>query len=165
MGIRGIIDVEQGSRCTIYRQKEMDGLVINFIDYPNLGICVGFNEGIASIYGAVYLFCFSIRNWYNSAFARCFFMKMGAPPKKQWIHLIVLGILQTAIVFLLVMYGLSFVGAGKSSVLLYSMPIWSSILAVKFLNEKITGAKMIGLGLGMVGLFMILGWDLWEVGS
>lgn len=90
-----------------------------------------------------------------------FFMKMGAPPKKQWIHLIVLGILQTAIVFLLVMYGLSFVGAGKSSVLLYSMPIWSSILAVKFLNEKITGAKMIGLGLGMVGLFMILGWDLW----
>lgn len=90
-----------------------------------------------------------------------FLMRNGIPPKEQWIHLIILGILQTTIVFLLVMYGLTFVDAGKSSVLLYSMPIWSSILAVKFLKEKITVAKIVGLGLGLLGLFMILGWDLW----
>ncbi|MFZ3576836.1 DMT family transporter [Virgibacillus sp. DJP39] len=91
-----------------------------------------------------------------------FLIGKGLPPKKHWMHLFVLGILQTAIVFLLVMYGLRFVDAGKSSVLLYSMPIWSSLLAVKFLNEKITGAKMLGLGLGMLGLLLILGWDLWS---
>ncbi|ASK62665.1 EamA family transporter [Virgibacillus phasianinus] len=90
-----------------------------------------------------------------------YLMRTKAPPKKNWIHLIVLGILQTSIVFLLVMYGLSFVGAGKASVLLYSMPIWSTILAVRFLQEKVTGAKITGLGLGMLGLLMILGWDLW----
>ncbi|MBP1971217.1 drug/metabolite transporter (DMT)-like permease [Virgibacillus natechei] len=88
-------------------------------------------------------------------------MKIGLPPKRYWKHLIIVGILQTSIVFLLVMYGLEFVDAGKSSVLLYSMPMWSSLLAVKFLGEKITPVRMTGLLIGMLGLLTILGWDIW----
>ncbi len=85
----------------------------------------------------------------------------GFPLKKYWKQLLIQGILQTSIVFLLVMYGLRFVDAGKSSVLLYSMPMWSSLLAAKFLNEKLTPAKFIGLLIGMMGLLTILGWDIW----
>ncbi|MFC2949345.1 DMT family transporter [Virgibacillus sediminis] len=88
-------------------------------------------------------------------------MKIGLPPKEYWKHLVIVGILQTAIVFLLVMYGLTFVDAGKSSVLLYSMPMFSSLLAVKFLGEKLTPAKLIGLTIGMIGLLTIMGWDIW----
>ncbi|GAA0500910.1 DMT family transporter [Salinibacillus aidingensis] len=88
-------------------------------------------------------------------------MRIGLPPKDKWGHLLVAGILQTSIVFLFVMYGLRFVDAGKSSVLLYSMPIWSSILAAKFLKEKVPRMKMIGLGMGLIGLLTILGWDIW----
>src|SRR5699024_12719079 len=69
--------------------------------------------------------------------------------------------LQTAAVFLLVMYGLKFVEAGKSSVLLYSMPLWSSLLAVKYLGEKLSSKQLIGLFIGMFGLLTILGWDIW----
>ncbi|WP_188454182.1 DMT family transporter [Virgibacillus oceani] len=87
--------------------------------------------------------------------------KKGLPPKRYWRQLVILGILQTSIVFLLVMYGLRFVDAGKSSVLLYSMPMWSSILAVKFLDEKFTPAKFLGLFIGMIGLLTVLGWDIW----
>ncbi|WP_077328110.1 DMT family transporter [Virgibacillus siamensis] len=87
-------------------------------------------------------------------------LKMKKPPKGMWKHLIIQGILQTAIVFLLVMYGMQFVGAGKSSVLLYSMPLWSSIFAVKLLGEKVNPGKMIGLTAGMLGLLTILGWDV-----
>jgi len=87
--------------------------------------------------------------------------KMGLPPKRYWKHLIIVGVLQTSIVFLLVMFALRFVDAGKSSVLLYSMPIWSSIFAAKFLKEKITPAKWTGLSIGMLGLLTILGWDIW----
>ncbi|WP_404454479.1 DMT family transporter [Virgibacillus necropolis] len=87
--------------------------------------------------------------------------KKGVPPKSMWKHLIILGILQTSIVFLLVMYGLRFVDAGKSSVLLYSMPLWSSIFAAKYLGEKITPAKTTGLLIGMLGLLTIMGWDIW----
>lgn len=89
------------------------------------------------------------------------FLKVGFPPRESWKHLLVVGLLQTAIVFLLVMFALKFVDAGKSSVLLYSMPIWSSILATKFLHEKITPAKLTGLFLGMLGLLAILGGDIW----
>ncbi|MYL40280.1 DMT family transporter [Virgibacillus salexigens] len=88
-------------------------------------------------------------------------MKVGLPPKQYWKHIFVIGILQTAIVFLLVMYGLRFVDAGKSSVLLYSMPMWSSLLAAKYLNERLTLAKSSGLIIGMLGLLTILGWDIW----
>ncbi|WP_231514767.1 DMT family transporter [Oceanobacillus salinisoli] len=88
-------------------------------------------------------------------------LKIGIPPKQYWKHLFIIGMLQTAVVFLLVMFALKFVEAGKSSVLLYSMPMWGSILAAKFLGEKLTARKMTGLIIGMAGLFTILGWDLW----
>jgi len=87
-------------------------------------------------------------------------MKVGLPPRNQWKHLIILGILQTSIVFLLVMYGLEFVDAGKSSVLLYSMPIWSSLLASLILKEKPTRPQVLGLGMGVIGLIAIVGIDL-----
>lgn len=90
-----------------------------------------------------------------------FALRKGLPPKKYWKHFIVIGMLQTSIVFLLVMFALKFVDAGKSSVLLYSMPMFSSLLAVKFLNEKLTIWKIAGLMTGMLGLLTILGWDLW----
>ncbi|RKQ35887.1 DMT family transporter [Oceanobacillus halophilus] len=87
--------------------------------------------------------------------------KVGLPPKTYWRHLMIIGVLQTSIVFLLVMFALRFVEAGKSSVLLYSMPMWSSLLAVRFLGEKLTRRKIIGLLIGMIGLLTILGWDIW----
>ncbi|MFC4557581.1 DMT family transporter [Virgibacillus kekensis] len=90
-------------------------------------------------------------------------MRAGKPPRDMWKHLIVVGMLQTAIVFLLVMYGMQFVNAGKSSVLLYSMPLWSTVFAVKMLGERVTAFKAVGLGIGMVGLLTILGWDVFVV--
>lgn len=87
-------------------------------------------------------------------------VKAGKPPRSMWKHLIVVGLLQTTIVFTFVMYGMQFVDAGKSSVLLYSMPLWSSLFAVKILGEKITSGKLFGLAVGMLGLVTILGWDI-----
>ncbi|MEI3607373.1 DMT family transporter [Pseudogracilibacillus sp. SE30717A] len=88
-------------------------------------------------------------------------LKVGVPPKKYWKPLIIVGLLQTSAVFILVMYGLGFVDAGKSSVLLYSMPMWSSLLAIKFLRERLTIKQILGLFIGMVGLLTVLGWDIW----
>ncbi|SFB32416.1 Threonine/homoserine efflux transporter RhtA [Lentibacillus halodurans] len=90
-------------------------------------------------------------------------LKKAKPARNMWKHLIIVGILQTTIVFTFVMYGMQFVDAGKSSVLLYSMPLWSSIFAVKILGEEITGGKFLGLVVGMLGLVTILGWDIFFV--
>ncbi|GEN45073.1 DMT family transporter [Alkalibacillus haloalkaliphilus] len=89
------------------------------------------------------------------------FFKVGLPERKYWKHLFIVGLLQTAIVFLLVMYGLKFVEAGKSSILLYSMPIWSSLLAMFILKDRLIKPQVVGLAVGLIGLLTILGWDLW----
>ena len=88
--------------------------------------------------------------------------RLGLPKKEYWLPLIILGLMQTTIVFGLVMYGLRFVGAGESSVLLYSMPMWSSILAAKVLGEKMTPGRFLGLVLAMAGLCVIVGWDVFK---
>ena len=107
-----------------------------------------------------YIFLVSFWNWNNYYVYILFIFKIGFPDKKYWKHLFINGLLQTAAVFLLVMFAMKFVDAGKSSVLLYSMPIWSSFLAVKFLGEKLNLPKFVGLLLGLIGLIFIVGWDL-----
>mgnify|MGYP001179515256 FL=1 len=87
------------------------------------------------------------------------FSKQHIPLKKYWKQLFIQGFLQTTVVFILVMFSLQFVGAGKSSVLLYSMPIWGSLLAAHFLKEKLSVTGIIGLILGFFGLLLIIGWD------
>lgn len=92
-------------------------------------------------------------------------LRLGMPEKRYWKHLFIIGLLQTAAVFLFVMFAMEFVDAGKSSVLLYSMPIWSSLLAAKFLQEKLNFLKMIGLFLGFIGLIFIVGWDIFNISN
>jgi drug/metabolite transporter (DMT)-like permease len=73
--------------------------------------------------------------------------------------LFVLGSLQTTFPFALVMYAMNFVEAGKTSVLLYTMPIWSTLLASPFLHEKLNRNKVIGMVTGALGLLIIVGAD------
>lgn len=87
------------------------------------------------------------------------FLKKLRPPKQALKNLMILGIFQTTFVFLLVMFGMQFVEAGKSSVLLYSMPIWSAVLAQVILKEDITGLKWLGIVVGSSGLTFMIGWD------
>lgn len=89
------------------------------------------------------------------------FRKSRLPKREHLPGFLIVGILQTTLVFLLVMYGMHFVEAGKSSVLLYSMPIWSSLLASKFLGERLNVRKVIGVLSGGAGLCFIMGWDVW----
>ncbi|WP_246247650.1 DMT family transporter [Piscibacillus halophilus] len=86
-------------------------------------------------------------------------LRVGRPPRHAIPHLIVVGILQTSIVFILVMYALKFIDAGKSSLLLYSMPLWSGLLAAVFLKERISPLRWGGVGLGVAGLLIVMGSD------
>jgi drug/metabolite transporter (DMT)-like permease len=89
--------------------------------------------------------------------------KVPMPKREDWRYLGLLGLFQTSFVFLLIMYGLLFIGAGKSSVILYSFPIWSMILAHYYLKEQVTGRKVWGLILGAIGLLCIMGYQTLRV--
>ncbi|WP_246031719.1 DMT family transporter [Salibacterium salarium] len=80
-------------------------------------------------------------------------------------HVIVLGLLQTFAVFGLITYAMLFVDAGKTSIILYTMPIWSSALAAVFLKETVTRKNIVGLSLGIGGLALIIGADLYQKAS
>ncbi|MDR7246247.1 DMT family transporter [Priestia megaterium] len=57
-------------------------------------------------------------------------------------------------------YGMQFVDSGKTSVLVYTMPIFVTIISHFKLDEKINIYKMIGLIFGLLGLLFILGLEI-----
>jgi len=80
-------------------------------------------------------------------------------PGKEWPVIVMLGLCQTTLEYILLMYGMLFVTAGKASILIYSMPVWNMVLAYFFLGEVITSKKVASLCLGVLGLAMVMGWD------
>ncbi len=72
---------------------------------------------------------------------------------------LMIAILQTTLMFGLMLYGMKYVTAGKTSVLLYTMPIWTIFLVHFYLKQRLNTAKWIGVALGTTGIICILGWD------
>lgn len=94
------------------------------------------------------------------------------PQKHEWAPFFSLSLLMCVGYYALSTYGMQFVDSGISSVLVYTMPIFVSILAHFFLDEHLTLNKVIGLIIGAVGLLLIIGpqllhlsWNLSLVGE
>ncbi len=66
------------------------------------------------------------------------------------------GVLQIAGVYGLATWALVSGGAGKTSVLVYVMPIWTLIFAWIFLGERIRGMQWFAIGLSVAGMLLIL---------
>jgi drug/metabolite transporter (DMT)-like permease len=69
---------------------------------------------------------------------------------------IVIGLLQTTGFTGLLMWALQSGGAGKTSVLTYTMPFWLLLLAWAFLGERLRGTQWLAAGLALAGLLFIL---------
>jgi len=78
---------------------------------------------------------------------------------------IIVGIFQTTAMMAFIIYGMKFVTAGKTSVIVYTMPLWTSLLLHFLLKERLNNAKWIGVILGIFGTAFILGWDAISVQS
>jgi drug/metabolite transporter (DMT)-like permease len=60
----------------------------------------------------------------------------------------------------LVLFGLQQLPAGRSAILAYTMPIWTVLLSLPLLHEPLSGRKLAGLALGMIGMALLLGDDI-----
>ncbi|MCL5734887.1 MAG: EamA family transporter [Actinobacteria bacterium] len=81
------------------------------------------------------------------------------PPVKGWT--ILLGLLQTTGFSGFVMWALKNGGAGKTSVLTYTMPFWLLFMAWVLLGERVRGLQWAAVVLGLGGLVLILSpWKL-----
>tara|TARA_A100001037_G_scaffold305894_1_gene347934 strand:+ start:1034 stop:1885 length:852 start_codon:yes stop_codon:yes gene_type:complete len=66
---------------------------------------------------------------------------------------------------LCVAFGLMVVDAGRGTIIAYTMPLWATIFATIFLNERLTLARTVGLIIGLSGLLILIGPDLTSLGS
>ena len=76
------------------------------------------------------------------------------PPPLGWTMLI--GLLQTTLFVGLVITALHDTGAGKVSVLTYTMPFWLLLLAWIFLGERLRGVQWLAVGLAFAGLVLVV---------
>lgn len=70
--------------------------------------------------------------------------------------LILLGILQTTGNLGMATWALESGGAGKTAVLVYTMPFWTLVLAYLILGEQLGRRQILGSGIGLVGLGLVL---------
>jgi drug/metabolite transporter (DMT)-like permease len=86
------------------------------------------------------------------------------PKAFRWI--LVIGLLQTTGFFGLSALALETGGAGRVTVLTYTMPFWLLFLAWVFLGEKLRGLQWLAVAMAFAGLLLIVApWELRGVGS
>jgi drug/metabolite transporter (DMT)-like permease len=83
------------------------------------------------------------------------------PPPLGWVVLI--GLLQTSLFNGLATAALVVGGAGKVSVLVYTMPFWLLVLAWLFLGERLRGLQWPAIVLAFAGLILVV--RPWDIGG
>lgn len=81
-----------------------------------------------------------------------FMGRLRWPARQDWLAILSVGVFMMGIYACLNQVALQFVGAGRGSLLGYTTPIWITPIAVIFLGEKLTGLRIAGLTLGLIGL-------------
>jgi len=83
------------------------------------------------------------------------------PPFHLWTF--ILGICQTTLGTALIILALESGGAGKTSILVYTMPFWILLLAWLILGERLRGILWVPVILALLGLVLIL--EPWAMGG
>jgi drug/metabolite transporter (DMT)-like permease len=86
-------------------------------------------------------------------------------PAGRWRQLIALASCNIVGWNIFAIYGVSMLPSGRAAILGYTMPLWSALLSVWFLNEPLTRRRLIGLVLGMSGMALLIGAEFEKLGS
>ncbi|HUH91966.1 MAG TPA: DMT family transporter, partial [Casimicrobiaceae bacterium] len=94
-------------------------------------------------------------------FAFMFSARRSLRPE-SWTAVIVTGFFQTTINFGSTTMALAGGGAGRTSVLVFTMPFWTLLLAWPVLHERVRGSQWIAVALAAAGLLLVVEpWD-WQ---
>lgn len=82
-------------------------------------------------------------------------------PRGHILHLVWISLFNITGWNVFVLYGLSMLPAGRTTILAFTMPLWLIPMSVLLLHERLTGWKLAGLGIGLTGLLVLVGGE-WE---
>ena len=77
-------------------------------------------------------------------------------PPGQWSRLIASALFNITGWNLLIAFGLKYVAASRGAILAYTMPMWTVLLSMIFLHERLTGRRAFGLVFGMVAILILV---------
>jgi len=81
-------------------------------------------------------------------------------PAGQWNRVLWLAVFNIAGWNALVIIGVSLLPSGRAALLGYTMPLWSVMLSIWFLGERLTLRSVVGLLLGLAGIVVLMGGSL-----
>jgi drug/metabolite transporter (DMT)-like permease len=78
--------------------------------------------------------------------------------RQNWAWLTVVALVNTAIPFWLLSWGETRIDSGLASIIQASVPIFNAVIAfVAFHEVRVTGARLLGVGVGFVGVALLVG--------
>jgi drug/metabolite transporter (DMT)-like permease len=83
--------------------------------------------------------------------------------RQNWIQLLIIGSINSAIPFLLFAFASLSLPAGFTSILNATTPLFGTIVAAIWLKEKLTASRIIGFALGFAGVVILVGWKTFAV--
>jgi drug/metabolite transporter (DMT)-like permease len=78
-------------------------------------------------------------------------------PRYEWKPLLVASFFNVTGWHVCSAYGIILLGAGRSAIVAYTMPVWAVLLSALILKERITLGIIVSLTLGMIGLGILIG--------
>ena len=82
----------------------------------------------------------------------------AAELREHWRWLSVVALVNTAIPFWLLSWGETRIDSGLASILQAAVPIFNAVIAFAFFREvRVTGMRLVGVGVGFVGVALLVG--------
>ncbi len=89
----------------------------------------------------------------------CLFRNTLRVPREHWRDLVIASIFNMTIFQIGMTLGVHYFSAGRTVVIVYTMPLWAMLFAWPLLNEKPTLTRLIALGTGLTGLAILMSQD------
>jgi drug/metabolite transporter (DMT)-like permease len=77
--------------------------------------------------------------------------------RAAWLPIVVIGLINTAIPFTLFSWAETRIDSSEAAILQAAMPVFAVLLAIRFLHERVSGARWFGVLLGFAGVAMLVG--------
>jgi len=84
-------------------------------------------------------------------------------PRAWWPRVVVLALFNITGWNALILFGIQQMAAGRAAILAYTLPIWSVLFSLWLLHEPISARKLAGLIVGMAGMAVLLGEEIFNV--
>jgi len=91
-------------------------------------------------------------------------VRRGRLRPEDWVAAIVTGFFQTTINFLSTTMALAGGGAGRTAVLVFTMPFWTLVIAWPVLHERVRGLQWLAIGAAFAGLTLVVDPLSWRDG-